>query len=171
MKVIQLEIKDILYDAYLKIFDMLIPINKRVRLLSEAMGSYEDAWRVVGITEKALETFKENGYKRVSRMGVNRSHLVDRHSTYKYMLENKMLDKDEWWQFYLDRDKTVFATSGENMSNDFSNIIYFESQGLFRTSGFAWKHSKKESSFLQELYEEMINKNVQKDEPNALECH
>lgn len=170
MRVVPLDIKDILYDAYLKIFDMKIHVNRKVRLLSEAMGEHENNWRVVGVTEKALDVFAEHGFKRVSRMGINRSHLVDRHSTYKHMLENKMLDKDEWWQYYLDRDKTVFATSGENMSNDFSNIIYFDSQGLFRASGFAWKHSKTESSFLQELYEEMINKNVQREEPNVLEC-
>lgn len=163
-----LESKHILHDAYLKICDMKIPTKRKVRLLSELMGENPDHWRVVGITEQALTVFWENNFKKVSRMGINRSHLVDRHETFTYMLENIMLDIDEWWQYYTERDKTVFATSGENMSNVFSNVIYFEEQGLFRSSGFAWRHSKEESFFLQELYEKMINKNVQREEPNVL---
>ena len=159
-----LESKHILHDAYLKICDMKIPTKRKVRLLSELMGENPDHWRVVGTTEQALTVFSENNFKKVSRMGINRSHLVDRHETFTYMLENIMLDIDEWWQYYTERDKTVFATSGENMSNVFSNVIYFEEQGLFRSSGFAWRHSKEESSFLQELYEQMINKNVQREE-------
>ena len=170
MKVLLLENKSVLYDAYIKIFDMKLPIKRKVRLLSEAMAENPTHWQVIGVTEEALKTFASFDFKKVSRMGINRSHLIDRHVTFTFMLENLMTDIDEWWQYYIDRDKTILATSGENMSNDFSKIYYFENHDLFRSSGFAWKHSKKESSFLQSLYEQMINKDVQREEPNVLEC-
>ena len=69
---------------------------------------------------------------------------------------------EEWWSFYWNNDKTILSTSSENMSGEFSDIIYFtedkEQKGdLFVTSGFKWKHRKsKEVPFLKELSSSLL---------------
>lgn len=149
-----MSIKNDLHEAYLMICKMKFSTSRRVRILSEMMGEAPEHWRVVGITKEALELFSQHDFKKVSRMGINRSHLVDRHKTYTDLIDNPRADVDEWWDFYYERDKTILSTSSENMKNEFSDIIYFDEPELFNSSGFAWRHSKKESSFLLKLFEE-----------------
>ena len=121
-------------------------------MLSEMIAEYEHIWQVVGITENALSIFARHGYRKVSKMGINRSHKVDRHKTYTIMLTGPLMTCDEWWQFFIDNDKTILATSSENLSGNMSKIYDIDpSLGLFKSSGFAWKHSKKEREFLESL--------------------
>jgi hypothetical protein len=145
--------KEDFYHDFLLIRKMRVPMNKRYRMLGELFAAHEDAWQVVGITENALKIFATHNFKRVSRMGINRSHLVDRVKTYTTMLEGPLMDIDEWWNFYRDNDKTILATSSENMSNGFSKIYDVNTElGLFKTHGFAWKHQEPEIKFLKEAY-------------------
>ena len=123
----------------------------KVKILGEMMASaYDDHWRVIGITKEALNVFQVHGFKKVSRMGINRGHIYDRHDTLKYMLEHPFQDVDEWWDFYYNRDKTILMTSTENMSGKLSDH-YEVPEGLFRSSGYAWRHGKEEVEFLTEL--------------------
>lgn len=58
---------------------------------------------------------------------------------------------------FIDNDITILATSTENMSGKFSTVFPIDSNlGLFKSKGFAWRHSKKEQSFLREMFEENI---------------
>jgi len=143
--------KEDFYHDYLLIRKMRAPTSKRYRMLGELFACYPDAWRVVGITEDALKIFAAHNFKRVSRMGINRSHLVDRVKTYTTMLEGPLMECNEWWQFYLDNDKTILATSSENMSNGFSKVYDVDpALGLFKSHGFAWRHKDPEIEFLKE---------------------
>ena len=145
--------RDNLYHDYNLIFQMKCSIQRKIRLLSELFADAPEPWRVTGITKEALEIFKKHNFKRVSKMGINRSHKVDRYKTYKTMLENKFIDVNEWWNLYLTNDQTILATSNENLSSKFSKIIEINpSDGLFKNSGFGWKHGKKEEAFLREMY-------------------
>lgn len=142
-----------LHHDYLLITKMTVPVNRKIRLLSELFGETENPWRVIGITRAALNIFKENGFNKVKRMGINRAHLVDRKTSHKYMLENVFKEPDDWWEYYYENDKTILATSSENMSSSFSEIYYFENNDqLFKSSGFNWSYrKKKEKVFLEKL--------------------
>lgn len=145
---------DNIYVDYLKIKNMSsITLKIKKRMLTEFFSINTNPWRVVGITEKALAVFKLNNFKRVSRMGINRSHLVDRHKRDDKMLSTEFKNAKEWWNYYYENDKTILATSEENMSNSFSTIHPIDEElSLFRHSGFAWRHTKSESNFLENMY-------------------
>ena len=139
------------HKYYLQLCKWDIPTKNKVKILGELMASaYDDHWRVIGITKEALNVFKTHGFKRVSRMGINRGHIFDRKDTLKFMLDHPFQDVDEWWNFYYDRDKTILITSTENMTGKLSDH-YIVPEGLFHNSGFAWRHGKQEVEFLTEL--------------------
>jgi hypothetical protein len=143
--------KEDLYHDYMLIRNMRAPTSKRTRMLGELLSLCPDHWQVIGITEDALRVFAEHNYKKVSRMGINRSHLVDRHKTYTTMIDEPLMKCEDWWEFYRKNDTTILATSSENMTNSFSKIYDIDtSLGLFQSRGFAWKHNKEEISFLKE---------------------
>lgn len=142
-----------LHSAYLAIVEMNLPTRRKCRLLTELMAAYKGAWRIVGITSAALDVFASHGFRRVSKMGINRAHLVDRSQSYTEMLTNPICDINEWWEFYYNNDRTVLSTSSENMKSfDVAQVIWFNAEGLFRSQGFAWRHTKGEITFLEKLY-------------------
>lgn len=147
--------ENIMHHDYLEVCKMRSSIPTKVRLLTIVFSQNPDTWRVVGVTQAALKVFQSHDFQKKSGIGVNRSHLVDRDSTYRKMLEKPIKDFNEWWQFYYENDKCVLATSGENNSVTIEDIIDTdESLGLFKSQGFAWKHRKRvEAEFLRKLYE------------------
>ena len=147
------------YHDFLLIRQMRAPTTKRYRMLGELFAVNPNAWRVVGVTENALRVFAEHDFKRVSRMGVNRSHLVDRIDTYTTMLEGPLMECEDWWNFYVDTDKTVLATSTENMGKgEWSKIYDIDTTlGLFPSQGFAWRHKESEINFLKETNNALLS--------------
>ena len=93
--------KEDFYHDFLLIRQMRAPTRKRYRMLGELFAVNPDAWRVVGITENALKVFAEHDFKRVSRMGINRSHLVERVQTYTTMLEGSLMECEDWWATFM----------------------------------------------------------------------
>ena len=150
--------KEDFYHDFLLIRKMRAPTTKRYRMLGELFAVNPNAWRVVGVTENALRVFAEHDFKRASRMGVNRSHLVDRIDTYTAMLEGPLMECEEWWDYYVDTDKTVLATSTENMGKgEWSKVYDIDtSLGLFRSQGFAWRHKDPEINFLKETINSLL---------------
>lgn len=146
------------YHDFLLIREMRAPTSKRYRMLGELFAVNPNAWRVIGITEAAVKVFANHNFKRVSRMGINRSHLVDRIKTYTTMLEGPLMECDEWWNFYVDTDKTILSTSTENMSKgELSRVYSVDSQlGLFQSQGFAWRHKDPEIKFLKETLDNLV---------------
>ena len=153
--------KEELYHDFLLLRKMKSSTSKRVRMLTELMSQNENHWQVVGITENALDVFASHNFKRVSKMGINRSHIVDRHKTYTRMLEGPLLDLESWWDFYTKNDKTILATSTENKRETFSKIYEVdENLGLFKSKGFAWAHKEPEVTFLKETYIKLESNNA-----------
>lgn len=151
------EIQSLYSDAQ-TIRSLKCSIDVKVRMLSVLMYTVKDAWLVVGITEAALDTFAKHVFKRVSAMVIKRSHIVDRHSTYKEMLTKNMA-RDEWWDFYRERDKCILATSSENMRGEFVKVLPIDpALGLFKNSGYAWRHGKAEIDFLKKFPTSNITK-------------
>jgi hypothetical protein len=131
--------------------------NAKCRILSELFVTTPNSWRVVGITDAALIVFHNYKFKKEARMGINRAHLVGRKKTYEHMLENPIIDRDEWWNFYRERDKTVLATTHENLSKGEIQFTKIDHQlGLFKHDGYAWAHSDAEITFLKKMYHERI---------------
>ncbi len=146
------------YNDFCHIQQMTSPLPTKVRMLTEMFGSYKEAWRVVGITYNALEVFASHNFKKVSKMGINRSHKIDRHKTYKHLLTTQWDNWEDWWKYYQDHDETILATSSENLTGNMSTIHPIDLDlGLFRTSGFGWKHGKKEQSLIQSIYQGIIS--------------
>ncbi len=152
------KLKEILFHDYLLIKQMKAPNETKIKLLSTLFSVNSNCWRVIGITPKALEIFAKNNFKKSSRMGINRSHLVQRHDHYKSILENNITNESNFWEIYFNNDATILSTSTENMtaSNAFikeSFAVPDDQRQLFRTSGYAWKHKKEEEDFLKQLYQ------------------
>lgn len=142
---------DHLFNDYLLIKKMQAPLKIKRRMLGELFSQWPGAWKVVGVTEKALQRFNEHSFERKSRMGINRSHLVERNKTFDEMLAREM-EPSSWWEFYVERDRTVLATSSENMSKRSIDFIPIHEDGLFLSKGYAWRHGLAEAAKLRALY-------------------
>lgn len=143
---------DQIYHDFLMIKKMNAPINTKIAFLTYLFANQPNPWRVTGITHEALVVFSEHDFRKVSRMGINRAHIEARNSTYRALLEIEFKDMNAWWDYYYTRDMTILSTSSENMSSQFSEIYLIDEMlGLFKTSGYAWKHGKNEIHFLRSL--------------------
>ena len=89
------ELKRAMYHDFVKISEMKAPHGLKCRILGEVFSQNPYSWRIVGITTQALECFRQTNFVRASRMGVNRSHLVDRNGTYTKLLTNDH-SFDQW---------------------------------------------------------------------------
>jgi hypothetical protein len=148
-----------LYHDYKLLLEMKVSNTKKVRLLSDLLGEAENPWRIVGITYEALKVFKKYDFKKVSKMGINRSHITPRNQTYSFMLQNNFANSKDWWNFHYENDMTILSTSSENLSGVNSEIIDIDPfLNLFKCRGFGWVHGKKEILFLEKLYRERITK-------------
>lgn len=142
------------YENYLLVKKMTgLTLAQKTKVLSDILFLLNsNPWRIVGITEDALDKFKSNNFKLSSRMGINRSHIKQRHQTYSYLLSND-LDIDTFWDKFWENDKTILSTSSENMSDKFSKIIDLNPTGnQFMARGYNWRHTKEEAKILRDLY-------------------
>lgn len=146
-----------IYDDVQILRKMKTPDEIKIKMLGCLLIRFEDIWRVIGITEDALKIFAANDFKKVSGMQINRSHLKDRAQTYPNLI-NLDLSIEEWWQLLRENNDCILATSSENMSNKWSRVIEIDtSLGLFKSSGFAWKHSvKNEATYLRGLFDKHL---------------
>lgn len=144
------QLKETIFNGFLKLQEMEgVPLYTKHRMLQNLMGMNKNSWIVIGITEAALEKFKENDYKRPK--GVNRSHIFQRSETSRIMLEKTDWDIESWWDFYVQRDECVLATSSENMDKEPDVVKYVVPRGLFKTQGFAFTVKNAEKEFLRNL--------------------
>lgn len=160
-------LKEVLFHDYQIIKKMRSPDANKIKILSTLFSINPNSWRVVGITPAALEIFKEHNFKKVSGMGINRSHLVHRYPFYDYLLKIDFMSPEDFWDKYYSNDITVLATSSENMKNSSSIekesiFIPNDDRSLFRTAGYAWKHKEEEENFLRELYIKFKNNELSK---------
>ena len=159
------ELKEKLFHDFQLIRAMRAPDEIKIKILSTLFSLNPNCWRVIGITSDALKVFAENKFKKISKMGINRSHIVQRYKFYHFLLSREFSDCNEFWDCYFNNDVTILATSKENMSKNSNivNVAYLvpsNDDNLFRTSGYAWTHKEKEQEFLSKLTE-CIQKNEQ----------
>jgi hypothetical protein len=141
------------HEYYLQMCEWRMSSDSKIRIFSELVKYANNRiWRVTGITAKALSVFALHGFKRVSKMGVQRGHINSRSTVYKYLLEARIGNVDEWWNYYYSRDFTVLMTSSENISGIHSKIFEIDDEDLFVCAGYSWRHRKQEELFLNKLY-------------------
>jgi hypothetical protein len=141
-----------MYNDFQVIRTLNAPIQTKVGMLTYLFSNHPKQWRVVGVTVEALLRFEQFAFQRVAKMGINRSHLVDRMTTYTRMIGSPFNGCEDWWKFYYENDRTVLATSSENTSGIYSEILWIdESLDLFRSSGYSWTQNKAEREFLKNL--------------------
>lgn len=147
-----IEIGKRIYRAYLAIFDMDLRDGLRREMLTWAFVESPDHWPVVGVTEAALERFAQHDFRCVSGMKIHRAHLVDRKAWQSAMLTTK-LEFDDWLSLYNQSDRTVLATSSENMRSEGLNYIPIPTElGLFRSTGYKWRHNVAEREHLRNMH-------------------
>lgn len=148
------EIAHRIYDAYLRIFDMELRDGIRREMLTWALTENPGHWPVVGVTHGALERFALHDFQCVNRIGIHRSHLADRRTWQSAMLQER-LSFEDWLDLYLRSDQTVLATSSENMKGAKPAYIPIAVDlGLFRSTGYKWRHTAQEREFLRALHAE-----------------
>jgi hypothetical protein len=141
------------YHDYLAIRQLRAPIPTRIRILSTLM-SVNRGWKVIGITRAALEVFAQHNFKKVSHMGINRSHIIPRATTYTRMISEPALPMHDWWDLYITSDNTILATASENVTDRWSEVIPIDPDSdLFRGLNIGWRHNKQEIAFLRSIYE------------------
>jgi hypothetical protein len=128
------------------------------------MGGYEYIWEVIGVTKNALKRLKSLNYQLENGHGIQRAHIVDRTITYEHLLNNDLAFED-WWHYFEENNKTILSLKEENhkinqISDNDKIIMKKLSRNLFKSSGFAWRHTKEEKKYLEDLYQlhiEIIN--------------
>ena len=128
------------------------------RILSAIMAAKSFSYRVIGITESALEKFKELDFDRTKNHGIVRGHIIPIVETVKILLDrNQPFEPEEFMKFWIERDKTVFCLKSENKEKvpDYFPITNEEGE-LFSCDGVlaGWRHNRPEREFLKQFYED-----------------
>jgi hypothetical protein len=135
------------------------PLKYKLLMLGSLLTQNKNSWRIVGITKEALIVFSKHNFKYATRMGINRSHFVNRAKTYTRMLTGKVMPFNKWLKFYLDNDKTILATSSENLLNKFSKTYKINTNNnLFIATGYRWRHTSQETNSLKIIHKKIIKK-------------
>ncbi len=151
-----------MYVAFQAICKLDIDQKIQVKLLTEIFQIEPNYWRVVGISVEALEVFQKHDYKKVSKMGINRSHIHQRADTYTQMIQeennNKFKNYQDWYDYFWERDATYLKTSSENLQKSVEpEIIPIKNTKfkLFKPQGYSWRHGEEEVKCLKQLYKKL----------------
>ena len=93
-----MSVENMFYD-YNLICKMKSDIKYKIRMMTTIFTSHPEMWRVTGITEKALQKFKDNDFKYKPGLQIHRSHLFNRNEIYAEMLGMKFKNCDVWWDY------------------------------------------------------------------------
>jgi hypothetical protein len=138
--------------------------NYLLRGFSTTQGAFfNNSWRVVGITQAALDAFKSVNFERIPRrkdpITVERAHIHQRNAMLSEMFEREWTDANEWWNWIYERDVTVLATKNENHASDQLGIpleiAYDIPQGMgyFQSNFIGCKYRKRVEKVLLENLE------------------
>ena len=120
----------------------------------------ESNWRVVGITQDALDSFKAVNFERIPNRKdenpVERAHINKRYDWVEELFSTEWDNSEEWWNFIWDNDATVLATAKENKQSDSIGapleIAYEIPEGYFVSTFIGCKYRKKVEKPLLESF-------------------
>ncbi len=129
------------------------------RMLTGLMGSRPWSWRVIGITQEALRLYSEHGYNKPPNRQIQRGHLYGRSGTARELFDSPTaMTVDEFFKFFLARDRTVLMLTKENPSNSHNRpppdfIPIDQDLQLFRCGGLVgYQHGQAETNYLNSLH-------------------
>jgi len=155
-----------LHNIYESVFKSSLPMTKKERILNSIFGYESWSWRVVGISKKALDVFKNNEFKYKSGVFQRDHYFQGRNETYNYIFEN-FLNIDDWWNEVWDKDRTIILTKEEHSSKKTSNHVFnYEEEvfeldwtlGLFQCAkqvGFDYVQGR-EGYFIKNNFEKLV---------------
>ncbi|QSB01327.1 hypothetical protein JWZ98_22300 [Methylomonas sp. EFPC1] len=157
-------LRQALHGMYVALFNAVLTCTNDFRggrlttMLTAIMGIEDCGWRVVGITQEALdllatEDFNKNKLPRK----LCRGHITDRVKTTRLMFEReKPLKLDEFFKIFLENDCTVIMLNEQNNhTKPFPVYIKIDNPDakLFPNGSLmSWKHRSKERDFLRRLH-------------------
>jgi len=110
-----LEYQTALYKIYQAVFEQEVLEENRIRLMTPLFAYRRWSWRVVGISEGAINLIKDCGYS--SPKGLNRDHfLQDRTNTFRRMFPENgvILEQNHWWDLFWKNDATILMSKSEH---------------------------------------------------------
>ena len=135
-----------------------------IRGFSQSQGAfYTDSWRVIGITQAALDSFASVDFARIPNrkdaLTVERAHMHQRNAWLSEMFEREWSCANEWWAFIYERDVCILATNSENRASDrFGAILEIaheipQGMGYFTSTFIGCKYRKGvERKLLEDFY-------------------
>ncbi|MCX5789324.1 MAG: hypothetical protein NTX64_12575, partial [Elusimicrobia bacterium] len=139
------------YDAYAFFFQLPFSFQKKNVLFTALMAGEPWGWRVIGITEAALESLAKHDFRYTPRL-ICRSHLVGRIETAKEIFTKK-IPKEQFFRRFLETDVTVIALKSENTRGGPSKYIPIDlEQNLFPSRFVAFRHGPAERKYLRDLH-------------------
>jgi len=121
-------------------------------------------WRVIGITQDALDSFKAVNFERVPNRKdenpVERAHINKRYDWVEEVFNREWTSSEEWWNFIWENDQTVLATAKENKLSDTIGeplkIAYEIPDGYFVSTFIGCKYRKKVEKILLESFCDVV---------------
>lgn len=132
-----------------------------IRAFSSTQGwFFDNTWRVVGITQDALDAFKAVDFARIPNrkdtVAVERAHIKQRALWLDELFNREWDNMQEWWDFIYENDRVVLATTQENKLSDQMGIplkIAYDipdNGEYFKTNYIGCKYRKKVEKVLLE---------------------
>ena len=145
-----------IYNTYLAFQQAdAIPLPHRKSAMGELLYAYPEAWRVVGITDAALQLVADTDFQTISSIGIVRAHVQKRADVYGKMLEQP-LGFDEFMKAFLESDQCLLATKQENKTDNGLPATWHKiepAMGMFQRRGYSAKFRPEvEGVFLCDLY-------------------
>ena len=135
--------------------EQAIPRPHRKAAMGEVLYSHPDAWRVVGITDAALQLIADKDFQTIHAIGIVRAHFLKRATVYGKLLENP-LGFDEFMDAFLEFDRCLLATKQENATDNGLPETWHKidpDKGMFQRRGYAATFRPEvEGAFLRDLY-------------------
>ena len=141
--------KDDIYSVYKTIFNTGLEVWRKNILLTSLVGGYPSSWKVIGVSESALEALNSYYLVQTPKLNVQRAHIVSRMDTAKELFKKKY-SKYKFFKVFQN-DYTILVAKGENKKNlnrTLQVIPIGLNENLFQCAriGFCW--NKKEKDWL-----------------------
>ncbi len=150
-----------IYEDFKLLKNFNSPLKIKKKILKELLEATPNPWNVIGITPKALQLFKDNGFDKKSKvtkkgLPIQRAHLNNRDEWYEDLFKTNFTNEEDWYDFITKNDKTVLALSSENKNISRIKYIPINRPDLFKSTRISWTHKNEEKRFLSGLYNEII---------------
>ena len=145
------------YEFFKLIKNSSFSTNKKRQFIEVLFADYENNWEPIGITIEALKACHRFNYDKISNKkhsaGIERAHISNRAETFDIMLEKEWQSAEEWWEFYLKRNKTILSLSCENKaigSGKLTEWIHID-KGYFKNARIGYSYKKRDKEYLKDL--------------------